>query len=199
MSVKYKWLPLEDDRFKLLKVHSCHAPKKPTNPPPQKNQRKRQNRTSYKEIESNLHIMVGSEYIAKATVFKVVFYYKSVISYTHSWTDNFKVWFWQTKRRGGKQEGHNFSKLAKLRQSTHIPFQICLPPHHLPACPFLSNFPDPTLSGIVRIIWIEKALHIQLNKTKSLKKPTQHAPVHLKRRNLEKVCLQRGSSGRKKK
>lgn len=40
MSVKYKWLPLEDDRFKLLKVHSCHAPKKPTNPPPQKNQRK---------------------------------------------------------------------------------------------------------------------------------------------------------------
>lgn len=57
----------------------------------QKNPKPWQNPTSYKEIKSNLHIMVDSEYIAKATVFKVVFYYKSVISYTHSWTDNLKV------------------------------------------------------------------------------------------------------------
>lgn len=61
MSVKYRWniglIPLEDDRFKLLKDHSCHAPKKTW-----------QNPTSYKEINSNLHIMVASEYIAEASL-----------------------------------------------------------------------------------------------------------------------------------
>lgn len=63
MSVKYRWLiPLEDDRFKLLEDHYCHAPKIPW-----------QNPSSYKEINNKLHIMVGSEYIAKDSSLKVYF------------------------------------------------------------------------------------------------------------------------------
>lgn len=152
MGVKYRWLsPLEYDRFKLLKNHSCHEPKK--TPPNQTKKIKiptKPHKLSRKK--SNLHIMVGSEYIPKATVFKGVFYYKTIFSYTRSWTDNWKVCL---RNPGGRQGGHNFSKLGKNLAkveavNSEIPFQSCMPPHHLPAHLLFTSIPNTTLFGIAK-------------------------------------------------
>lgn len=89
--------------------------------------------------------MVGSEYIAKATVFKGAFYHKSVISYTHSWTDNWKAWFWETL--GVDKEGIISQNL--VRWGNKPTDSICLFIIFLHVL-CLPTIPDTTLSGIAR-------------------------------------------------
>lgn len=125
---------------KQTKTHK-NTQKKKT---PKNHKPTQQNPASYKEISNNLHIMVSLEYIAKATVFKRVFYHKSVTSFTHSWMDNWKVWFWETL---GEDEDITCQNLVSWgSQPTDSIFPLITFLHVF--C--LPNYPDTTLSRIAK-------------------------------------------------